>query len=137
MHWSSRFVGIPFKWDGYTVEGCSCWGLFRLVQMEVFGRVLPRHDEHALDIRDQQTLRPPQGLWGSGITAREIDMSEAREGDALHMWGYVGRKRAPLHVGVFASPTSVLHVEQGTDSIIETITSPRFAWRPIQAYRLV
>tara|TARA_Y100000310_G_scaffold324866_2_gene387341 strand:- start:9267 stop:9689 length:423 start_codon:yes stop_codon:yes gene_type:complete len=136
MHWSERFVGIPFQWDGYTFKGCSCWGLLRLVQTDVFGRVLPRHDEYALNIRDGKATSAPSGLWGSGVVARAIDVEEADPGDVLHMWGYAGRRRAPIHVGVFTSRGMVLHIEQGTSSIIENVTSRRFAWRPIQAYRL-
>lgn len=134
MHWSADFVGIPFEWGGYTRAGCSCWGLLRLVQAEVFNRHLPRHDEAVKDVAGGSAL--DTGVWGSGVKAQAIDLDAAQDGDVLRMWGVVAGKRAPLHVGLFVGSDAVLHIEEGTDSVIEKINAPRFRWRPIKAYRL-
>lgn len=131
MHWSADYVGIPFKWGGYGHDGASCWGLLCLVQEEVFGRRLPHQDEAVDAIRKGEEL--PRGIWKSGVVARPIAMSEAQGGDVLHM---LSGDRRPNHVGTFTGTGHVLHIERGTASLLESIRSPRFKWRPIQAYRL-
>lgn len=135
MSWANDYVGIPFRWGGYSRAGCSCWGLLWLVQREVFGNHLPRHDEAVQAV--QGGAAPETGIWQSGIVADPIPMREAGPGDVLKMWGVVNGRRAPLHVGTFVDRSSVLHIEAGTDSVIEHVTSPRFRWRPIQAFRIV
>lgn len=131
MHWSADYIGLPFRWGGYARDGVSCWGLLCLVQAEVFGRHIPHQTEHVDAVRRGESVG--RGIWQSDTAAYPITMAEAREGDVLHM---LGGNRRPLHVGTFTGTGHILHIERGTASMIEKITSPRFAWRPIQAYRL-
>ena len=135
MHWSADYIGLPFEWGGYEREGVYCWGLLCLVQREVFGRVIPRHDEAGAQVEDGQAV--PLGIWRSEVETEAVDLAEAVDGDVLHMWGVNSRGRTPLHVGVITGPMQVLHIEAGTGSIVENLTSKRAAWRPIQAYHIV
>lgn len=131
MHWSEAYIGIPFKWGGYTRDGVSCWGLLCLVQEEVFGRKLPHQNEAVESTRLGKEL--PRRIWHSDVVATPITMGDAKGGDVLHM---LSGDRRPTHVGVFTGTGHVLHIELGTASFVESIRSPRFKWRPIQAYRL-
>ena len=137
MGWAAQYVGIPFKWDGYTKEGTFCWGLLWMVQKEVFGRELPKmpHSDPELYANDGAKA----GKWAlEHVAPRAIEMREAQEGDVLHMRGpHRQCLQAEIHVGVFVDNKHVLHIEEGdTGSLVERTTSEGFAWRPIQAYRL-
>lgn len=135
MHWSAGYVGIPFAWDGYDRAGCGCWGLVWLVQREVFGRDLPRHDDFNALAAGGQEIDPT--LWRSGIRYRPVALSDAADGDLLHMHGTHHGRRTALHIGVICAGKRVLHTELATGAIVEHLDSPRVSRRPIQAYRLV
>lgn len=135
MNWSADYVGIPFRWDGYDRDGCMCWGLVHLVQREVFGRDLPRHDDfcQAVEGGEPAEFR----IWQSSISHRRIGVDEAQAGDLLHMWSAHGAQKRPNHIGVLTDPDHVLHIEEGTAALVEDVRSRRVAWRVIGAYRLV
>lgn len=128
--WANKYIGIPFKWHGDTVEGCSCWGLVCLVQREVFGRVLPRHDE--IETRAETGDASPLPFMGLG---KSVPIDEVIPGDVLHMYGVCNKKLVPLHAGTIVKSGKVLHIEEGTNAIIEDYRSKRCAWRIIGAYR--
>lgn len=135
MHWSADYVGIPFAWEGYDRAGCGCWGLVWLVQREVFGRDLPRHDAFNAEAAEGAEVDPT--LWRSGIAYRPVALAEAADGDLLHMHGTHLGRRTDLHIGVICAGARVLHTEAATGAIVEPLSSPRAARRVIQAYRLV
>ena len=122
MHWSAKYLGIPYVRNGYSAAGAYCWGLVWLVQREVFGRDLPKwpHGD------------PAEFQGGiSRLAPKPIALEDAREGDVLSMKS-VGER----HIGVFAGDDRVLHTEEATGSLIERIASKRLSWRIVQAYRL-
>ena len=125
MQWAGAYVGLPYKWGGYSRAGIYCWGLVWLVQKEVFGRDLPKypHGDEAAFAAGIGALRP-----------QPIEMVEAAEGDVLMM--RAGKSGGERHIGVFADRKHVLHIEEGAGSIIERVTSKRFQWRPLRTYRL-
>lgn len=133
QHWWNAYVGIPYKWHGDTIDGCSCWGLVRLVQREVFGRELPARtdtEELARVGKGDPNLYKAYG--------QKIPLEIALAGDVLHMRGVYGGRVVDLHAGVITKPGYVLHIEEGTNSIIENyMTNQRCAWRVIDAYRYV
>jgi len=129
--WWNDYIGIPFKWHGSDRDGCSCWGLVRLVARDVFGKTLPSHDD--IESRAAEGRGAPQPYFSAG---QPVDLTGVREGDILHMWATYKGKRLPLHVGIITEPGKVLHIEEGTGSIVEDYTRTRCAWRVIGAYRL-
>lgn len=129
--WWNDYVGIPFKWHGYDRSGVSCWGLVRLVQSEVFGKRLPRHDEDETQVMGGTGCPDPYFREGRPIAA-----SEARSGDIVHLWGITNGRRTPTHCGVITEPGYVLHAEDGVGSCISRMQDPRFFRRVIGVYRL-
>lgn len=116
------FVGIRFKDGGRDRSGADCWGLVRLYLQETFGLTLPTYSETPVaDLTGSQRAineAMTNGAW------RKVDRSELRHGDVALLWCYepdgTGRPvRTRRHVGVItADPKKMLHVEDGTDSVI-------------------
>lgn len=135
MTWASNYVGIPFEWRGASRQGCDCWGLVRLVCLEVFGHDLPPLISDISRAQDGGDTVPTR--WTEEVSHKAIEIGEAKEGDLLHMWGMYGAKKRPLHIGIFVDGDHVLHTLDGIGSVIEPLTGPHMSWRPIGAYRLV
>ena len=130
--WASNYIGLPFRWNGYGRDGIGCYGIVALVLQEQFGIALPRHDDIAdlLEAGSDAEVPDVRG-W------QEIQISDARAGDILHMMGMHNGKPLPMHIGLFVSPRHVLHIEKDVGSCIVDIRSKRHAWRVIGAHRHV
>lgn len=130
MHWANEYVGIPFKWLGTDRNGCSCWGLICLIVEEIYGKTLPRHDSI-----ERQAIKGEADPEPYGFDGWEIPLAEATEGDILHMFSYYKGNRLPLHAGMVVEPGKVLHVQQGSTSVIESYKRPPLCNMIIGAYR--
>ncbi|MBI1207513.1 MAG: hypothetical protein GC191_09535 [Azospirillum sp.] len=119
--WVSDYVGIPWALLGRDRSGCDCWGLFRLVQREVFGLELPSYGyDDPLDLTAAARLlstHPDRTQWAA------IEAGQTRVGDGL-LLTTAGR---PVHVGLVASSGLMLHTEQATGAVVDTYAGIR--WR--------
>lgn len=116
MHWTSRYVGVPFVDGGRGIEGLDCWGLFRLVYAERLGIVLPSYgDTSAFD------LMAVTEAMAAGVAADEQwrEVLAPQEYDGVLMRAYGARE--PGHVGVMIDKQRLLHVEQKTAAVIVPI----------------
>lgn len=131
-NWWNNYVGIPFKWNGTTREGASCWGRVCLVYEEVYKIKLPRHDE-----MESQIERGGGSFADFAATGVHVDIADMQSGDVLHMWGFYKGKRRATHCGVVTEPGFVLHAEEVIGSCISRYKGDnRFLQRVIGAYRL-
>ena len=130
MHWASRYVGIPFKWNGYDFDGAFCYGLLWLVLKNEFGINIPKYPgSHKRAAKGVEYAR----RYTRGHTP--LLGNHWEPGDFLHMKGDRAAGHPPLHVGVCLGGTKVLHVEPGTASCIIDVARIAHRWRPIQGYR--
>jgi cell wall-associated NlpC family hydrolase len=126
--WASKYVGIPFKARGRDRSGCDCWGLVRLVLKEEYGREVP-----AFDVYDD----PCDIASNSEIIARETTIVAERTSSPMNGDLALFTSRGlPAHVGIIANDGVVLHVERGSDAVLERIESPRLAARLEGVYRV-
>jgi len=121
----SQFIGLPYRAKGRTAAGCDCWGLVRLVLLELAAVELPSYADRygLLDaagraelsalIRHESRVR----IW------QPVTFGHERALDLLSL-SIVGDH---AHVGVVVEPGSMLHIKVGQTSAIERYTSP--AWR--------
>jgi lipoprotein Spr len=137
MKWSNDYVGIPFLKHGYTRDGCSCWGLVRLVMMEQFDTFLPRHDQVINNTFEGKGLASADQQFAS-CPSTPVPFGEERAGDVLQMWSIMYNQRVPLHIGVIVEKGKVLHIEDAVGAIVEDyVKSPRVQWRAKEVFRVV
>lgn len=115
----AEYIGLPFQERGRTRAGVDCWGLYRLVILERLGVTLPLHDlyettddRHAIAaaVAGEQVAE-----WQPVTDPLPYDLV------LLRIYGQ------PLHVGLYAGPGLMLHIERGKNAVLERID--RTAWR--------
>jgi probable lipoprotein NlpC len=134
LHWSARYVGIPWQDLGRTANGCDCWGLTRLVYAEVPTEPvdLPAYDgdyataEEMAEIAGLIHGAIDGGSWiRVGGLPRELDVLLFRRG------------RYDSHVGLVAGRGLMLHMVGEQASRIEPWTRPEWAFRLAGIFRHV
>lgn len=114
--WVSRYVGIPFRADGLTRDGCHCWGLVRLVLLEQRSLHLPTYGEQsAADL-----IAAARFFRGDSIRDPWIKVETPKEFDVVLMTAMSGEPRprvVPGHCGVMVDTETVLHVWEATNAV--------------------
>ncbi|ATQ67728.1 MULTISPECIES: NlpC/P60 family protein [Methylosinus] len=116
-HWSTDYIGLPWRAGGRTRDGVDCYGLARLVYAERLGIDLPGYDESYATAEEWVELA---ALIDGGLAAgpwREIALDEAREYDGL----LFRRGGLATHIGLFVAPGLVLHASAGRASAIQRL----------------
>lgn len=121
MHWADEYVGLPFDERGRVRSGVDCWGLVRLVLAERLGIILPRYDG----------CDPAATLPREAAVYEQIEIGHQQEFDVVIMETEVKRglgwALAPVHVGVMATVSLVLHIERGFTSRLDRLSTQRVA----------
>lgn len=112
MHWSNRYVGIPFVDGGRTMRGCDCWGIVCAVYKRECGIELPGYgDISASELNAiafeiaKESAKEPWHLLNAG-QQRDFDVA------VMH------RRREAFHVGIAVDSDKVLHIDAKTDSVL-------------------
>lgn len=129
MKWHSNYVGLPFKLDGRSRSGVDCYGLVYLVYREVLGIELNPFTGIFVDDTPQTLLHVAKVMsedrvnWETASVPKEFDMVQLRTG------------RHAFHVGIALDSKTILHVEEGIDSVVESLKSPLWVNRIEWIYR--
>lgn len=124
-----KYIGIPFKDRGRTIEGLDCWGLIVLVYRELFSIELPSFSNDYQSAMDRESIQ--QTVLGHMSPWIEVEGGREEVGDGILMRG------KPYHMGIVAFSGRMLHIEDGIfgGSRIEPYMSPLWANRIIGFYR--
>ena len=131
--WVSDYIGLPYLTGGRDRAGLDCWGLFALVWAEQLGRSLP--DYHGPNWEkggDHQTLGAA-AVGYARASFREIEMSEAQVGDGI----LLRVSGAPIHVGMWVAPETMLHIEEGCGAVLERLDSSAWRRRILSVWRRI
>jgi probable lipoprotein NlpC len=131
MHWSTPYIGLPWRERGLARDGVACWGLCRLVYAEVLGIEVPDYAAEVTSLEERADVAAVfaggtmQGPWVS------VPEREARPFDIAVF------RRAGLdaHVGIVVEPGRMLHITAGQDSAIVDYGTGRWAPRLSGVYR--
>jgi cell wall-associated NlpC family hydrolase len=124
-----RFVGVPWVDKGRDVTGADCWGLLRLVIRELRGVELPSYSDRYVTAVDRRAL---DALIGGEMTPwQEIPAGDERALDAVLM----REGRFLRHVGLVVEPGRLLHVSQGSTSVIERYRGGLLKMRVVGFFR--
>lgn len=113
MHWSDRYVGLPFS-DGraQTSEaGVHCWGLVRLVLAEQCGIDVPSYGE--ISARDMIAVARRMSVDSGNDPWRVVMPREVSEFDVVLMTPADGRNIIG-HAGIVCGAGHLLHITEGT-----------------------
>lgn len=123
-HWAVDYIGEP-----WIAGEHDCWGFFRRVQSERYGRAVPPFDVDAFNrfacaraVRDN----PERSHW--------LRVTAPQEGDAV----LLAHARHPSHVGVWidADGGGVLHCLEGDGVVFQTRKSlTACGWSHLEFYR--
>lgn len=134
QHWTSRYVGIPFKQNGLSRDGLHCWGLCRLVLQEECCLDLPSYAEQsAADL-----IAAAKFFRGDSMCDPWIKVEVPREFDIALMSAMSegGRPRVVAgHCGIMIDPETVLHVWEATNAMQMRIDHPRIRHKMLGFYR--
>ena len=99
----ASYVGLPFKDQGRDRSGVDCWGLLRLVYVELAGVVLPSYADTYVTTEDGEAI---QALIAGRLEPwAEVPERAVRPLDAVLM--RYGREES--HIGLVVRRGSVLH----------------------------
>lgn len=125
--WSEKYVGLPFVDGGRDWRGVDCWGLVKLILQYEKGIHVPSYGEisacELLKVAEMVSDETKKEPWNPVIHAQEFDVA------VMH------KRHAPIHVGVMADRTHLLHVELKTSAVLIDIKHPTVSFRSIEYYR--
>lgn len=123
--WTDKWVGLPYRKLGRSLDGLDCLGLFVMLQKERFERVI--HDPHCtMDQAARRNIAQKQKTDWKPVF-------RALEGDAL----LFKVRGIEMHVGFSLPNKTMLHIENDTGSLIEDWSVAKWGQRLEGIYRFV
>ena len=129
-NWVKNYIGIPFVSNGRTHEGCDCYGLVRLVLMEVYDVLFP---ELTTDYKNARNLAETYWLFEEKIPV--LCAARIRETEEKALAVILERGR-PCHLGIDAGNGFILHTSYKTGSICQRLSHPDLCGRIEGFYRV-
>ena len=118
--WCGRFTKIPYVDKGRTCDGLDCYGLYKLVNREQFGRLVPDYVYDSSMDADAVAQVMDRYL---DVDFRKVETPAP--GDLITL-KILGR---PWHCGVWVAPGLMLHAIDHALSGIDRLDSVRWARR--------
>jgi len=126
VHWSIKYIGIPWVACGRSFEGFDCWGLVRQVYLDELSIKLP---EYPIDPKKLVSVSKAMIIGLSDWV--EI---EKPEDNCLVV---MSKTSSPSHVGVYilGSGGLVLHSVDGGSSVVDFMMDINQQFKLVKFYR--
>jgi lipoprotein Spr len=115
--WTGKYLGIPYRADGYDHAGCHCWGLVWLVYRDELGITLNRY----AGIPHDDLLGVARAMKDRSCDPWQEVQRPFREFDVVLF--------RDSHLGLAINAAQLLHVEDGSETVIARLDDPRIAGR--------
>ena len=126
--WAGDYIGIPFVSGGRDPDtGLDCYGLFRLVMNDRYGKKLPALDAGYKDACNPSETNKIYAKNKPLIAGSRIAQPVPGCGVVLKYSGL------PTHVGVYVGGGYILHTTAQTGAVLESVDSPQIRCR-IEGY---
>jgi len=130
-HWASQYIGRPYEYGAQGPDSFDCWGFFRWVQREHYGREVPFISPEIANPRQFAKAfadHPEYERW------ERIDKPE--DGAAVLM----AHASHPSHIGIYLEPEDnnhgVIHCIERMGVLFQTLPVLRQSgWGHIEFYR--
>lgn len=125
--WVNNYIGIPYKFAGYGMDGADCWGLVRMILRREYGKELPAY------AHDDPSQHRIAAIVDSVLPTAPVEkVTDPEPGDLvlLTITGY------PCHIGVVAGAGLMVHTLFKHDSALESYAGSRWAKRLEGFYRV-
>lgn len=125
--WWNKYVGMEWKEGGRDSSGYDCWGLVRAILKEQTNIELPRLEHIAYrNGGDKRALLNAIREYSESITKDEWKQLTFDKEKCIYDVIWL-RNGGPIHFGVMIDNKRFIHVEEGCDSVIESVDSPRWS----------
>lgn len=131
LHWSARYVGIPYVDRGRSRAGADCWGLACLAVAGETGIVLPSYDGAYQSADERAEIATVVAREAASPVWRKIDPSAAGPFDVV----FFRQGRDDSHAGVVTEPGEMLHMVEDDAAKIERYDAGRWSTRLTGVYR--
>ncbi|WFE92311.1 NlpC/P60 family protein [Roseibium porphyridii] len=128
-HWTTRYVGTPYRELGRDRAGCDCWGLAVLVYRDELGIQLISYDGDYASVAERAEI---SALIEAGQRTPDwIKVSQPKPFDIV----LFRQGRLTSHVGIVCASGRMLH-QYGSDCAkIESYKAPRWQSRHVGTFR--
>jgi sulfur carrier protein ThiS len=121
-----KYIGLPFKAKGRDESGVDCWGLVRLVYKNEYGILLPSFSEQ-YELDDTNRIADLFAQYKEGWDP--VTTPSAGDVVLFKILGY------ETHIGVCVDKSKFLHVREGKDSVIESLTNLKWSKRVVGVFK--
>lgn len=123
--WINKYIGIPYKVKGVTLDGLDCLSIVELIYKNEFNITLPVYPH--LDTVDMEATETAINIGKEQWT--KVSKPEVGNVILLNICGY------PVHMGMVVSETEMIHSLKGHDSVIERFNGAKWNKRIEGFYR--
>lgn len=131
MHWTDKYIGLPYLDLGRERRGCDCWGLACIIYREELAISLPDYLGYA-----STDERAEIAALVDGATSSPLWLPVSGQAMAFDI-ALFRRGRMTSHIGIVVSHGLMLHMADADQSRIEHYNSGHFGPRLVGHYRHV
>lgn len=118
-NWWNKYIHIPFKEKGRSIEGCDCYGLGKIIYEQELNLILPSFDNLYEHTCDKNTVSKTIENVHRKLF-KNVNSPEPFDFIILNVFGL------PMHIGIVTKSNYMIHCIKGIGVSHEKYTSLRW-----------
>ncbi len=136
MHWTDKYIDLPFVPDGRDWQGVDCWGVIRLAYKGEKGIDLPAHSGILVDMgiaslkaaaAAYDKFKESWDLVGTMVNRPQKELKELTKKICPFDVVLIRTGKFQWHAGLVVDRRKMLHISSGVNSCVVEFTDPE--WR--------